>query len=309
MLIGIETGGTKIVCAAAATPLDQLDVQTFPTTTPAETLARIGEFISGQQQDGLVDAVGIGAFGPIGLDPTSGRYGVVGATPKKGWQGARLIDAVREATDAPIAIETDVTAAALGELRWGAGVGLDNLTYATVGTGIGAGAIVDGRPLHGAAHPEIGHLTVRRHPDDDFVGVCRLHGDCLEGLASGPSISRRWSRPSDDLGPDLGRAVEMEASYVTQLVLVLTYLLSPSRIVLGGGVMRTPGLLDAIRTETATRLAGALGDHPASDPTSDFLQPPALGSRAGVVGALTLASEKSSAASSSGRVTDAIGPG
>jgi fructokinase len=292
MLLGIETGGTKVVCAAADSPLDLAEVQTFATTTPDETLGRIADFIAEQQHRGSVEAVGVGAFGPIDLDPASPSYGTLGATPKPGWPGTRLLDAVRTATDAPVAIDTDVTAAALAEQRWGAGAGLHDLTYVTVGTGIGVGALVEGRRLHGTAHPEIGHLTVRRHPDDTFTGVCRLHGDCLEGLASGPAIAARWGRPTDGLADRRDDAVALESHYLSQLVAALAYLLSPARIVLGGGVMNIPGLLDALRVESARVVAGALGDgHPVSNPCGDYLVPPALGSRAGVIGALTLAAD------------------
>ncbi|MGB9375201.1 MAG: ROK family protein [Jiangellales bacterium] len=292
MLLGIETGGTKVVCASATSPLDLVEVQTFATTAPDETLGRIAAFVAEQQKRGPVEAVGIGAFGPIDLDPTSPSYATLGATPKPGWQGTRLLDAVRAATDAPVVIDTDVTAAALAEQRWGAGAGLADLTYVTVGTGIGVGALVEGRRLHGTAHPEIGHLTVRRHPDDTFAGVCRLHGACLEGLASGPAITARWGRPADDLADRRHEAVAVESHYLAQLVAALTYLLSPARIVLGGGVMHMPELLDALRAQSARLVAGALGDdHQVSKPASGYLVTPALGGNAGVVGALTLAAE------------------
>jgi fructokinase len=292
VLLGIETGGTKVVCAAATSPLDLLEVQTFATTAPEETLGRIAAFVAEQQGRAPVEAVGIGAFGPIDLDPASPSYATLGATPKPGWQGTRLLDAVRAATDAPVVIDTDVTAAALAEQRWGAGAGLADLTYVTVGTGIGVGALVEGRRLHGTAHPEIGHLTVRPHPDDEFAGVCRLHGDCLEGLASGPAIAARWGRPTDDLADRRDDAVAMQGHYLAQLVAAVTYLLSPARIVLGGGVMSLPGLLDSLRAQSARLVAGALGDdHPVSIPSSDYLVAPVLGDRAGVIGALTLAAD------------------
>lgn len=292
MLLGIETGGTKVVCAAATSPLDMIDVQTVATTTPEETLRAITDVITDQVRHGPVDAVGIGAFGPLDLDPSSPSYGTIGATPKPGWRGTRLLDAVRAATDAPTALDTDVAAAALAEQRWGAGAGLSNVAYVTVGTGIGVGALVDGRLLHGTSHPEIGHLTVRRHSDDRFPGACRLHGDCLEGLGSGPAIAARWGRPTDDLADLRDLAVSMESHYLAQLVAALTYLLSPARIVLGGGVMQLPGLLEAVMEESARLVAGALGEeHPVSNPSSGYLASPALGGHAGVVGALTLAAD------------------
>lgn len=295
MIIGIETGGTKVVCAAAEVPFMPhaalRSLLTVPTGSPAQTLESITGFVREQRRHADVDAVGLATFGPVDLDPRSPRYGTIGETPKHGWAGTRLLEALRTATDAPVAVETDVAAAALAELRWGTGTGLDDLTYVTVGTGVGVGAIVEGRALHGTAHPEIGHLTVRRHPDDDFAGVCRLHGDCLEGLASGPAITARWGRPGDALGDRLGAAVAMESHYLAQLVAALTYLLSPGRVVLGGGVLATPGLLDAVRTDTAFLVGAALGRHPVTHPDSGFVAAPALGSRAGVLGALTIASD------------------
>jgi fructokinase len=291
MLIGVETGGTTVVCAAAAGPTEIVEQVSVPTTTPQRTLAEVAAFVARHRAAGGLDAVGVGAFGPVDLDPHSRTFGVLGATPKRGWAGTRLLDPIREAAGCPVALETDVTAAALGEQRHGAGVGLRDLAYVTVGTGIGLGAIVDGRPLHGTAHPEAGHLSVRRHPTDDFAGVCRLHGDCLEGLASGPAVAARWGRPAEALGDLLEPAVPVEASYLAQLVAAVLYVLSPARVVLGGGVAQMPGLLDAVRRHAADLLAGALGDHPASDPSSGFLTQPALGSRAGVVGALVLAAD------------------
>lgn len=287
MIIGIETGGTKIVCARAEDPREPLEVTTIPTRTPEQTLPAVTDVLRGFLAQGVVDAVGVGAFGPVDVDPSSSGFGRIGTTPKPGWQGVDVLAAVRAATDAPVALETDVTAAAIGEHRWGAGLGSADLAYVTVGTGIGVGAIVAGRPLHGRAHPEAGHLTVRRHPADTFSGVCRFHGDCLEGLASGPAVRLRWG----DSPADVTRLVETEAFYLAQLVTALTYVLSPARVVLGGGVMQTHGLLPQVRHATADLLAGALGDHAASDPDSEYVVPPAFGSRAGVVGALTLAAD------------------
>lgn len=292
MIVGIEAGGTKVVCAGADAPV-AADGSFVPralsriaTTTPSQTLGRVADFVAGQSD---VEAIGVATFGPVELDPSSPRYATIGETPKPGWRGTSILDALRPVTDAPVAVETDATAAALAELRWGAGRGLDDLTYVTVGTGVGVGAIVEGRPLHGTAHPEIGHLTVRRHRDDTFAGVCRLHGDCLEGLASGPALAARWGRPGDALGDRLAQAVAMESHYLAQLVAALAYLLSPSCIVLGGGVMATPGLLTAVRTDTARLVGAALGSHPLTDVGSGFVTAPALRSHSGVVGALTLA--------------------
>lgn len=307
MIVGIETGGTTVVCAAARGPSDEqgsaepartpphiTDLETLPTTSPQDTLGRVRSFIARHDARAGVEAVGVAAFGPVDVDPSSPRYGTIGATPKEGWQGVRLLDAVRSAADCPVAIDTDATAAAVAEHRWGAGRGLQHCVYVTVGTGIGVGAIVAGAPLHGTGHPEAGHLTVRRHPHDAFEGTCRLHGDCLEGLASGPAIAARWGRPGERLGDRRRAAVEMEAFYLAQLTTAVVYLLAPGRIVVGGGVAGAPGLLPALRRRTASVVAGALEDHPVADPSSAFLVPAYLAGRSGVVGALTLASDVAS---------------
>jgi fructokinase len=296
VIVGIETGGTKVVCAAGTGPTELRLMETFPTKEPEVTLGEIAAFLHRVREAEYIEAVGVGSFGPVDLDPRSATYGTIGASPKVAWRDVNLVESVRRAAGSPVAIETDVTAAALGELRWGVGVGLADLAYVTVGTGVGVGAIVHGLPLHGTAHPEAGHILVRRHPEDDFEGGCPLHGDCLEGLASGPAVAQRFGRPGKDLGHLLPRAVELGSYYVSQLVTSLVYVLSPAAIVLGGGVMATPGLLEAVRARTAEMLAGALGEHPASDPTSGFLSRPELGDRAGVVGALTLASDLAAAA-------------
>jgi fructokinase len=189
----------------------------------------------------------------------------------------------------PIGLDTDVNGAALGEGRWGAGRDLANFVYVTVGTGIGGGALVGGRPVHGLGHPEMGHIVVRRHPDDNFGGVCRLHGDCLEGLASGPAIAGRSGRSGESLsGGDLDRATEIEASYLAQLMRDLVYILSPERVILGGGVSQMPGLLDLVNDSLLTELAGypGLAQH-----GPGFVIPPGLGGKSGLAGALILAEE------------------
>lgn len=299
LIVGVETGGTTTVCAAAGVPFDASDIEpasmaTIPTTSPTRTLQQVAAFLD--DLNGPVAAIGIGTFGPVELDPRSEHFATIGETPKPGWAGTRLLDPIRPVTDAPVALDTDVGAAALAELRWGfsraaTGPALRDLTYVTVGTGVGVGAVVGGRLLHGTAHPEIGHLTVRRHPQDAFAGVCRLHGDCLEGLASGPAVAERWGQPGEALKEHRREAVQMEGFYLAQLVAAITYLLSPSRIVLGGGVLGMPGLLDAVRTGTARLVGSALGKHPLRDPHSGYLSAPTLGRHAGVVGALTMAAD------------------
>jgi len=285
----VEMGGTKTLGAVGSSPDDLSDVVAVPTTDPAETLSQVIEFLDGEQ----VDAIGIAAFGP--LDLVGGRIGV---TPKEGWSETDLVGPVRDALDVPIGLDTDVNGAALGEGRWGAAQGLGNFVYVTVGTGIGGGALVDGEPVHGLGHPEMGHISVRRHPEDDYPGICRLHGDCLEGLASGPAIEHRSGARGEDLsGTDLTTAVALEAFYVAQMARNLVYILAPERVIIGGGVSRLPGLLDGVNDRLVDELAGypGLPEH-----ASGFLVPPGLADISGLAGGLVLAKRAVDRARSSG---------
>ncbi len=293
MILGIETGGTTVVCAAAAEdePRTLVAESVIATTTPEATLAAVTAFVREQAAGGAVRAVGIGAFGPVGLHPDRDDYGIIGATPKPGWERTDLLGAVSRVAGCPVTLDSDVGAAVTAEHRWGAGVGLDDVAYATVGTGVGVGIISGGRRLLGSTHPEAGHLTVRRHRDDDYPGVCRFHRDCLEGLACGPAIAARWGRPADQLGGLTTRAVAIQAYYLGQLISALVYLLAPDRVILGGGVASMPGLRSAVAQETSRRLAGAVGSTPPARPDSAFLVAPALGGRAGVLGALSAAQQ------------------
>ncbi len=288
-IVGIEAGGTKIVCATGSGPDDLSVLHRFPTTTPDETIAGMVDFVRTAQQAGPVDAVGLATFGPVDLDPTSGSYGHVTTTPKAGWQGTDVVGDLVAATGVPVAFDTDVNGAAIAEHRWGAGAGTDNLVYFTVGTGVGGGVIVAGRPVHGMLHPEVGHLTVRRHPDDDFEGSCRFHGDCLEGLAAGPSIEARFGRPGEELdAAATDRAVAIVSSYLAQAVAAVAYVVSPQRVVMGGGVLGLAGMMTAVRGATQDLLAGQLVS-PLLDPgLTTWLVPPGLDDRAGVLGAVAL---------------------
>jgi fructokinase len=283
---GIEAGGTKFVCAVGTGPDDLVAETSFPTTGPEQTLGRAIDFVSGQ---GTVAAIGVASFGPVDLHSGSPTYGFITSTPKPGWQGTDVLGPLRRAFGIPVAFDTDVNGAALAEGRWGAAQGLDTFAYVTVGTGIGVGAMVGGSLVHGLLHPEGGHLPVRRHPDDGFPGVCPYHGDCLEGLACGPALAGRWQRPANELGPDLDRAVRLEAWYLAQLAATLAYVISPQRIVFGGGVLKLAGLLDATRTMLVELLNGYL-DSPAITQHADrYLVAPGLGDRAGVLGGIALA--------------------
>jgi fructokinase len=274
----IEAGGTKIVCAVGTGP-DDLEEIRFPTEGPEKTIARICEFFSAQSD---LHAIGIGSFGPAGIDPGQpDTYGRILNTPKPGWKNADLISPLREAFAIPIHFDTDVNAAAFGEGQWGAARGMHTFVYLTVGTGIGGGAMVDHQILHGALHPEIGHLRVPHDlARDPFVGCCPYHGDCLEGLAAGPAIGKRWGIPATELAPD-HEAWALEAHYLGLALTNLTLSLSPQAIILGGGVMEQPQLFPLIRDELDRLLNGYLN--------SPAVVAPALGDRAGILGALALA--------------------
>lgn len=285
---GIEAGGTKFNCAVG-TGSDLLSQARVPTTTPEETLGACLSFFEDAVRDhGQPDGMGIATFGPIDLDT-----GVIGATPKPGWPGADLLTPFRS-FDVPIALETDVTGAAIGEAVHGAGNGVDPVVYLTVGTGVGGGAMAGGRPLHGDPHPEMGHILITRADGDDFAGTCPHHSSCLEGLACGPAISQRWGRPSHDLGHHLADAIALEAGYLAQGLAAIVAVLAPRRIIIGGGVMEIEGMLDATRSALATALNGYPGADSHTDLTT-FLVPPGLGGRAGMVGALVMAEQAAGA--------------
>ncbi|MEA2023068.1 MAG: ROK family protein [Actinomycetota bacterium] len=282
----IEGGGTKFVCAVGSAPDALRAVVTIPTTTPEETIGRAISFLS---QHGPLDAIGMAMFGPLDLNTSSTTYGSVRATPKPGWTGAAVVAPLRRAFGVPIGFDTDVNGAALGEGRWGAGRGLETFLYITVGTGIGGGGLVNGDPMHGLVHPEVGHLRVPRHPEDPFPGCCPFHGDCLEGLAAGPALAERWGRPAEELGTDTEHAVEFEAYVLGHAMANLVLTVSPERIILGGGVMGIPGLLDATRQQMLESLGGYVDVPALGDGARSFLVAPELGDRAGIAGGLVLA--------------------
>ena len=273
---GVETGGTRVRCAVGTGPDDVRAETTVPTTTPAETLRRVLEFFRAHTE---ITAVGAACFGPIDLDRSSPTFGRITTTPKPGWRGADVVGALRTLS-VPVAFDTDVNGAALAEYRWGAGRGVDPFVYVTVGTGIGGGAIVGARPVHGLVHPEMGHVPITRDSADAFAGACPYHRDCLEGLASAVALSQRWGALPETL-PAEHEAWRLQARYLALGVAAIAAVLSPPRIVLGGGVMRAAGLLARVRAETVKTLAGYV--------RAPDLVPPALGERAGVLGALALA--------------------
>jgi fructokinase len=288
--VGIEAGGTKFVCGVGTGPDDLAHVTSFRTTTPAETLGRMRDFVLAHAGD--LRAIGVASFGPLDLDRSSSTYGCITSTPKPGWTSTDIVGPLQEATDVPIGFDTDVNGAALSESRWGAAADVDSCVYITVGTGIGGGGLIGGRLLHGLLHPEMGHLSVRRALHDDFPGSCAYHGDCLEGMASGPAIAKRWGAPAQDLvNPQLERAVRLEGEYLAQLAAAITYMLSPARLIFGGGVMHLDGLLDALRAGTVELLNGYIDVADITEHTDRYIVRPGLGDHAGLLGAIALAAD------------------
>ncbi len=281
----LEAGGTKMVCAIGDELGNIESRASFPTRKPEETMPDIIGFFAEQK----IEALGVGSFGPLSLDPEAADYGAITTTPKLDWRGFPLRKALIDALNVPVGIDTDVNAAALGEAVYGAGKGLNSLVYYTVGTGVGGGALVDGRLLHGLVHPEMGHMLLRPDPrDPSSKGFCPYHESCLEGLANGPAIEKRWGISAKNL-PEDHIAWEIEAEYLAQMCVNTIVLLSPKRIVLGGGVMHQLHLFPRIRRRTLELLGGYVA-HPAILEQIDaFIIPPALGDNAGAVGSLLLA--------------------
>jgi len=278
----IEAGGTKFVLGIADEAGNLSARHQIPTTTPEAT---IGASLAWFQAQGLNPAaIGIASFGPLDLNRASPSWGHVTKTPKPHWDGADLAGPFARAFGCPVGVETDVNGAALAEARWGAGKGLGALLYITIGTGVGGGFVADGRLLHGLSHPEMGHIRMPRHPDDrDFPGFCPFHGACLEGLVAGPSILARWGASLSDLPADHPGA-GIIAWYLGQAVTTFQAILDPERIVLGGGVMATPGLIEQVRAAAAASGAGYFAGDPAQVVVS-----PGLGSNSGLLGALAVA--------------------
>ena len=281
LLGGIEAGGTKFVLAVGHSSTEIIERHEIPTRDPATTLAQACDWFEAQ---GSISALGIASFGPVELDRSSPLWGHITNTPKSGWENCDLAGYFAERLDTPIGFDTDVNGAALAEYEHGAGKAAGSLTYITVGTGIGGGLVFDGKALHGAAHPEMGHIFQRRHAEDHaFEGICPHHGDCLEGLASGPAIKARWGASLSELPAD-HIAHEIVAYYLAQLAHSLNAITAVEIIVFGGGVMRTDGLLERV-----IRTASELGAAYFPGGSKHKIVSPRLGQNAGLTGALMLA--------------------
>ncbi len=283
---GIETGGSKWECAVGVGPDDLRATETLPTTTPEETIDRVVAFF---EREGPVDAIGIGSFGPLDGKVSSPTWGHITTTPKPGWSHTDVGQEIRRRLSVPVVFDTDVNAAALGEHVWGAAQGLDTFCYITVGTGIGGGGMARGKLLHGLVHPEFGHMRIPHDREKDpFPGVCPYHGDCWEGLASGRAIEARWGRRAAELAHD--EAVwELEARYLALGLVCVICVLSPERIVLGGGVMSEPSLLPLIHREVNGLMNGYLDNASVGAGIAGYVTMPRLGSLSGVLGAIALA--------------------
>ena len=287
----VEAGGTKFVVAIGNERGEILAHERFPTTDPASTLAATSAFLRRGGTFGALAAIGVGSFGPVELDKSSARYGFITKTPKPGWGGTDIAGALAREFACPVGFDTDVNAAALAEHRWGAARDVDNLVYLTIGTGIGGGVIVNGAPIHGLMHPEIGHIYPRRHPLDlDFEGVCPFHRDCMEGVASGPAIAARSGASLQQL-EETHVQWQIEADYLGQLCAQLVMTISPQRIVMGGGVMTQVRLLPLIRERMNHWLGGYIDRSEILAAADRYVVAPVLGDRAGVLGALALGLE------------------
>jgi fructokinase len=283
----LEAGGTKFLCAVGTGPDDLRDQTRFPTTDPEETIAQVIAFFQPHLPE--LRALGIASFGPLDLDPASATYGRITDSTKPGWTNVDMFATLKDALGLPAALDTDVNGALFGEATWGAARGLQNAIYLTVGTGVGGGALVNGQLVHGLLHPEMGHVRLPHDKEvDPFPGVCPFHGDCLEGLASGPAIQARWGRPAEELSPD-HPAWELEARYLGLACSNLAVLFSPQRIILGGGVMKKGGLIERVRAEFADSIGGYIRSPVVLERLDTFIVPPGLGDRSGLLGALALA--------------------
>ncbi len=260
-----------------------LDRVSIPTETPDITVPRIIEYFKGKN----IEALGIGSFGPVDLDRQSKTYGYITSTPKLAWANYDIVGNIKKELQVPIGFDTDVNAAALGEATWGSIRGLSSGIYITIGTGVGVGVYMDGRLLHGMLHPEAGHVLLSKHPEDDFEGVCPYHPNCMEALASGPSIEKRWNQKAYDLA-DNDKVWELEAYYIAQGLVNYILTLSPHRIVLGGGVMHQEQLFPLIRSQVVKLLNGYVKTEQINN-IDEYIVPPSLNDNQGIMGCIQLA--------------------
>lgn len=286
----IEAGGTKFVCAIGSGPDDLRAQIHFPTTNPEETIAQAADFFNHNIRKGeKLASIGIASFGPVDPDVNSLTYGYITATPKPGWSNFNFVGAIKEALTVPVNFDTDVNGAALGEWRWGAAQGLDTFLYMTIGTGVGGGGLSNGKMMHGLVHPEMGHIPLPHNWElDPFPGACPFHGDCLEGMTAGPALEKRWGGRAENFPID-HPAWDLEAHYLAIGLVSLICSISPQKIILGGGVMQQTHLFPMIHEKVVRYLNGYVQSPMILERIDEYIVPPALGNRAGVLGALALA--------------------
>ena len=272
MLAGIEAGGTKMVCSVSDYDLNIMESVIIPTTTPEET---IGEMVSYFKKFDI-DAIGIGCFGPIDLNTNSSTYGHIMRTPKPGWSGIDVVGLFKSEFNVPVGFDTDVNAAVLGEVYKGAAHGCDNAIYITIGTGVGVGVYCNGKLMHGLVHPEGGHILLNRHPEDSFEGCCPFHKNCVEGLASGPAIEKRWGM-EPKLLVDNDKVWEFEAYYIAQAITDYVLAYSPEKIILWGGVMHQDKLFDMVRAKVKKMLGGYVQSDMIEKNIDQYIVRPGLG--------------------------------
>jgi fructokinase len=288
---GIEGGGTKFLCAVGSSPDKIIDEARFPTTTPQETLERVCSFFASYVKAGRIKSIGLGSFGPVDVDPASPKFGYITTTPKPNWAFTNIYGILQQELNVPIQMDMDVAASAMGEYTWGANKCLDPSLYLTVGTGIGGSYILDGKPLRGLVSLEMGHIRIPHDEKlDPFQGSCPYHKDCFEGLASGPAIYARFAKPGETLAND-DPFWEQEAGYIAYALTNYIFTLPPKRIVLGGGVMRKAFLYERIRIKVQELLNNYLNHPLLTSHMDEYIIPPALGDRSGVLGGIALAME------------------
>lgn len=284
LLGAIEAGGTKFVCAVGNENGEILERASFSTEKPEKTMSNVIEFF----KDKKIEAIGVGSFGPIDPDKESQTYGYITNTPKANWENYDLIGELKKYFPVPMEFDTDVNGAALGEATWGSAKGLDSVIYLTVGTGIGGGIYAGGNLIHGLTHPETGHILVKRHPEDSYEGNCPFHGDCLEGMAAGPAIEKRWGKKGQELAED-HPAWEMEAYYLAQGLMNYILVASPKKIILGGGVMKQKHMFQLIRKKVQEFLNGYVARKEILEDIENYIVYPELGDNAGISGSIALA--------------------
>lgn len=288
----VEAGGTKFVCAVGSNPND-LHIEKFNTTTPEETISNTIKFFKEQNYNNKLNAIGIGSFGPIDLDKNSDTYGYITSTPKPNWAHTDFVGALKSEFNIPIGFDTDVNAAALGEHYWGAAKDLTDFIYLTIGTGIGGGGMLNGKLMHGLVHPEMGHIFIPLDSKDEYKGKCPFHNNlCFEGLASGSAIEERWGKSAKDLDNN-HEAWELEANYISLALINYICTLSPQRIIIGGGVMEQKHLFPLIHGKVGEMLNNYIQSSEIINNINNYIVPPGLKNRTGVLGAIALAIQES----------------